>query len=102
VEAIFSGDSSSELGELKWSVHAEFDGFLIYDFELTPVTNATAELIELRVPIKKDCAVLYDKNTNERGFLPRGWEPFIRRLTELLVDRDGRLRGMRWYGAYRR
>ena len=71
-EWVFSGVSTSVVGEMRWSVKAEFDGFLTYDFELAPGSNATADVIELRVPIEQDCALLYTRSTRERGFLPKG------------------------------
>ena len=63
------GTSTSTLGTMAWRVKAEYDGFLLYDLELTPAPGATCDLMELRVPIRKEFAVLHYKHTNDRGFI---------------------------------
>ena len=69
------GVSRSTLGVLKWRIKAEYDGFLRYDFELTPAPGATCDRLELRVPIRQDCARLLYKSYSDRGFL--GTEPGV-------------------------
>ncbi len=69
---VLEGTSRSSLGELSWRTQAEYDGFLLHDFSLTPAAGAAVELMELRIPIHKEFALLYSKGSRARGFLPKG------------------------------
>ena len=71
-EVVWEGTSSSILGKLHWRTQAEYDGFLLHDFSLTPAEGAAIEWMELRIPIRKEYAKLYSKGSRTRGFLPRG------------------------------
>ena len=71
-EVVFEGTSRSALGELSWRTQAEFDGFLLHDLSLTPAKGAVVELMEIRIPIRKEFALLYSKGGRTRGFLPKG------------------------------
>ena len=79
-EAVWEGTSRSTLGELSWRTQAEYDGFLLHEFSLTPAGGgsgsgsggASVELMELRIPIRKEFAQLYSKGGRTRGFLPKG------------------------------
>ena len=71
-EVVWEGTSRSALGELSWRTQAEFDGFLLHDLALTPAEGAAVELMELRIPIRKQFALLYSKGSRIRGFLPKG------------------------------
>ena len=71
-EVAFEGSSRSALGKLSWRTQAEFDGFLLHDLSLTPAEGAAVELMELRIPIRKEFALLYSKGGRTRGFLPKG------------------------------
>ena len=68
-EVVRQGTSCSDLGKMTWRVQAEFDGFLLYDLELSPAPGAKCDLMELRVPIRKEFAILHYKNANDRGFI---------------------------------
>ena len=68
---VWEGTSRSALGELSWRTQAEYDGFLLHDFSLTPAREAAVELMELRVPIRKEFAELYSQGGRKRGFLPK-------------------------------
>ena len=71
-EVVWEGASRSALGELSWRTQAEYDGFLLHDLSLTPAEGAAVELMELRIPIRKEFARLYSKGSRTRGFLPQG------------------------------
>ncbi|MBO50598.1 MAG: hypothetical protein CMJ69_07415 [Planctomycetaceae bacterium] len=71
-EVVIAGRSRSGLGELNWRTQAEFDGFLLHDFSLTPAEGAAVELMELRIPIRREFAKLYSQGSRTRGFLPKG------------------------------
>ena len=71
-EVVWEGTSGSPLGKLSWRTQAEYDGFLLHDLSLTPAEGAAVELMELRIPIRKEYARLYSKGSRTRGFLPRG------------------------------
>lgn len=68
-EVVRGGVSYSDLGKMTWRVQAEFDGFLLYDFELRPAPGANCDLMEIRVPIRKEFANLHYKNASDRGFI---------------------------------
>ena len=69
---VYEGTLGSELGDLSWRTRAEFDGFLLHDLLLVPAQDAAVELMELRIPIRKEFALLYSQGSRSRGFLPRG------------------------------
>jgi len=71
-KVVRAGTSTSTLGKMTWRAAAEFDGFMLYDFELTPAAEAEAELMELRVPIRKQYATLIYKSYSTRGLLAEG------------------------------
>jgi hypothetical protein len=71
-EVVWEGTSRSALGELSWRTQAEYDGFLLHDLSLVPAEGAAVELMELRIPIRKEFALLYSKGSRTRGFLPEG------------------------------
>ncbi len=73
-EVVWKGTSRSALGELSWRTQAEYDGFLLHDLALTPApaAGAVVELMELRIPIRKEFAELYCRGSRKRGFLPKG------------------------------
>ncbi len=77
VEAVWEGASRSELGELRWRTQAEFDGFLLHDLSLTPAEGAWVELMELRIPIRKELAQLYSQGSRKRGLVPKGPGPIL-------------------------
>ena len=70
-KVVWEGTSRSALGELSWRTQAEYDGFLLHDFTLAPAGGAAVELMELRVPIRKEFAEFYSKGGRQRGFLPK-------------------------------
>ena len=74
-EVVLEGASRSALGELSWRTQAEYDGFLLHDLSLAPADGAAVELMELRIPIRKEFAELYSKGARIRGFLPKGEGP---------------------------
>ena len=69
-EVVRQGTSQSDLGKMIWRVRAEFDGYLQYDLELVPAPGAACDLMELRVPVRNECALLHYKHTNDRGLIP--------------------------------
>ena len=71
-EAVWEGASRSALGKLNWRTQAEYDGFLLHDFSLTPAVGAAVELMEVRVPIRREFAELYCGGGRKRGFVPKG------------------------------
>ena len=71
-EVVWQGTSRSVLGELRWRTRAEYDGFLLHDLSLTPVEGAAVELMELRVPIRREFAELYCGGGRKRGLVPKG------------------------------
>ena len=71
-EVVWQGTSRSALGELSWRTQAEYDGFLLHDLALAPAAGAVVELMELRIPIRKEFAELYCRGSRKRGFLPKG------------------------------
>ncbi len=71
-EVVYEGTAGSNLGELSWRTQAEFDGFLLHDLVLAPAQDATVDLMELRIPIRKEFALLYSQGSRTRGFLPLG------------------------------
>ena len=71
-KVVWEGKSRSALGELSWRTQAEYDGFLLHDFTLTPAAGAAVELMELRVPIRKEFTGLYSQGGRKRGSLPPG------------------------------
>jgi hypothetical protein len=71
-EAVWEGTSRSALGELNWRTHTEYDGFLLHDLLLTPAGGAAVELMELRIPIRKEFAQLFSQGARKRGFFPKG------------------------------
>ena len=71
-EVVWQGTSRSALGELSWRTQMEYDGFQLHDLALTPAPGAVVELMELRIPIRKEFAELYCRGSRKRGFLPKG------------------------------
>ncbi len=71
-KVVRAGTSTSALGRMTWRAAVEFDGFMLFDFQLAPSAGAEPELMELRVPIKKQYATLIYKSYSTRGLLPKG------------------------------
>ena len=74
-EVVWEGTSRSAIGVLSWRTQTEYDGFLLHDLSLAPAEGAAVELMELRIPIRKEFALLYSKGARIRGFLPKGEGP---------------------------
>ena len=71
-EVVWEGTTRSALGEMSWRTQVEYDGFLLHDVSLTPAEGAAVELMELRIPIRREFAQLYSQGSRTRGFLPKG------------------------------
>ena len=70
------GSAKSDLGTLRWTCTAEFDGMLRYDLTLLPARGAVADEMELRVPLNPASATLQhvvaSAFNTARGAVPPG------------------------------
>ena len=75
--ATYQGRWTSQLGELQWEATAEYDGMLRYDLTLHPAPGAECDLLELRFPLRTECATLANCLTDHGavlGHTPRDYQ----------------------------
>ena len=69
VDAEYEGEWTSSVGTVRWKAVGEYDGMFKYTFTLTPSPDASLDSLELRFPLRPECATLINALTADASHI---------------------------------